>query len=299
MTAPVSANPALRAGAGALGLFVLTAGFTAAWLALNSWLAEFQIDSRAVSRPVIHAAILYGLWIGLSRAGFELNLRVRIWLAIAIPFTVWLAAIWTLALDGAFEARPGGLPRIPLAILLPLIIFLPILLTSRRIGAILDATPPAWLVGLQLYRVFGGIFLVAWAQGRLAGVFAVPAGIGDVMTGLLALPIAYYLAWGGRGGRGAVIAWNIFGILDLVDAIAIGTLSAPGPLQLIVPDGPPIGAGTYPLVMVPAFAVPSSILLHALSLRQLRRLGRERRDYSAAARLAPAGAVAGVREAAQ
>jgi hypothetical protein len=28
-------------------------------------------------------------------------------------------------------------------------------------------------------------------------------------------------------------------------------------------------------VLIPAFAVPSSILLHALSIRQLRRMGRQ------------------------
>src|SRR5439155_13317386 len=148
------------------------------------------------------------------------------------------------ALYGAIEPRPGASPQISLAIMLPLMIFLPILLASRRIGATLDATPPAWLVGLQLYRVFGGILLVPRWRGDLSGVFALPAGIGDVLVGLLALPVAHYLASGGRGGRGMAIAWNIFGILDLVDAVAIGTLTTPGPLQLIVPDGQPIGAGT-------------------------------------------------------
>jgi len=69
------------------------------------------------------------------------------------------------------------------------------------------------------------------------------------------------------------------------------------------------------LVLIPTFAVPSSIILHALSLRQLYRIGRReapialpvrrrRRPqpsgrYSAAARLALAGAAAGVRETAQ
>jgi hypothetical protein len=39
---------------------------------------------------------------------------------------------------------------------------------------------------------------------------------------------------------------------------------------------PSIGAGAYPNVLTPAFVVPSSILLHALSLRQLgRRRGAE------------------------
>jgi hypothetical protein len=43
---------------------------------------------------------------------------------------------------------------------------------------------------------------------------------------------------------------------------------------LIVPDVPSIGAAGYPAVLTPAFVVPSSILLHALSLRQLYRRGR-------------------------
>jgi hypothetical protein len=54
----------------------------------------------------------------------------------------------------------------------------------------------------------------------------------------------------------------------------MGMIISPGPLQLIVPDVQSIGAGNYPGVLTPAFAVPSLILLHTLSLRQLRRRGR-------------------------
>jgi hypothetical protein len=275
MTAPTFVSNATRPGRGALWMLLLMAAFTVAWVTLNGLLAEFQLASRAVTRPVIHAAVLYGLWVGLARAGFDFGQRVRIWLTIAIPFTLWLAAVWILAIDGAFVARPGGgPPLIPIAIFLPVLVFLPILFRSGRIGEILDATPPSWLVGLQLYRVFGAIFLVAWAHGRLAGIFALPAGIGDVMTGLLALPAAYYLAAGGRGGREAAVAWNVLGLIDFAVAVGIGILSSPA-VQLITPDRPSIGAGTYPLVLIPTFAVPSSIILHALSLRQLTRIGRK------------------------
>jgi cytochrome oxidase assembly protein ShyY1 len=38
---------------------------------------------------------------------------------------------------------------------------------------------------------------------------------------------------------------------------------------------PNVQMGTYPTVMIPAFTVPSSIILHVLSLWQLRRLGRK------------------------
>jgi hypothetical protein len=253
-------------------MLLLMVAFTASWLTLSSLFPAFQTVSRPVTRPVIHGVILYGLWLGLARAGFDFRQRLATWLAIAIPFTLWLATVWVLAVDGFFARPSGGPPLIPIAIFLPVVIFVPILLRSKRIGEILDATPPSWLIGLQLYRVFGGIFLVAWARGALPGIFSLPAGIGDVTTGLLALPIAYYLAAGGRGGREAAIGWNVFGLLDFTIAVGIGILSSPA-VQLIVPDRPSIGAGTYPLVLIPTFAVPSSIMLHALSLRQLRRRG--------------------------
>src|SRR5262249_48128714 len=93
----------------------------------------------------------------------------------------------------------------------------------------------------------------------------------DVLVGLFALPVAYLLSVGAGTGRSAAIAWNILGLVDFAIAIGIGIVSAPGPLQLIVPNPPNAQLGTFPTVMIPPFAVPSSILLHALSLRQLRR----------------------------
>jgi len=56
-------------------------------------------------------------------------------------------------------------------------------------------------------------------------------------------------------------------------AITLGLITSPGPLQLIVPSIPNAATGLYPTVLIPAFTVPSSILLHALSLRQLSRRG--------------------------
>jgi hypothetical protein len=276
MNAVVPAEPST--GRRAIGLFTLAVAFTAFWLGLNVMFPELRatgIPSVAI-RVVIHTTILAGLWLGLSRSNLQSGTRVKVWLAVAVPFTAWLAAVWWLALDGVFRPRPG-LPALPVAIFLPVLIGLPILMRSERIGAFLDASPASWLVGLQVYRVFGGIFLVAWSRGDMPGTFALPAGLGDVLVGLLALPVAYLLAIGAAAGRGAAIGWNILGLVDFAIAIGVGILSAPGPLQLIVPDRPNAQLGTFPTVMIPAFAVPSSILLHALSLRQLWRLRRNAR----------------------
>jgi hypothetical protein len=218
-----------------------------------------------------HGLIALGLWLGLEHSSLTPGQRRATWLAIMIPDTLWFAVAWSAAINGVFHPDTTPLPALPLAILLPLIVGAPVLLLSERIGQVLDAMPANWLVALQLYRVFGSWALAAWVRGALPGVFALPAGIGDVLTGLFAVPAAIAAATGTAGGRRAATLWNILGLADFAVAITMGMITSPGPLQLIVPDVQSIGAGDYPGVLTPAFVVPSSILLHALSLRQLRR----------------------------
>jgi hypothetical protein len=229
-------------------------------------------------RVAIHAAILAGLWLGLRRTDFPFARRAAIWLGILVPFTIWLAIVWPIALSGAFEPIPGvvQIPRLPIAILAPVIVGTPLLVFSRSIGALLDAMPPSWLIALQVYRVFGGIFLLGWINGLVPGVFALPAGTGDMLTGFAALSVAGAVASNTTSGRRAAMMWNLFGLADLTVAITMGALSSPGPLQIFNIGGPASPIGSYPTVMIPAFAVPSSILLHVLSIRQLLRMGKRR-----------------------
>jgi hypothetical protein len=237
------------------GAFALAALGTALLMATDLLLPNVTQSGlqQNAARLAILAAILYGAWLALTRAQFSGRARLTAWLAIAVPLLVWQSVVWWLALAGA--------PLLPLAIVLPPLIGLPILLKSNTIGQMLDATPPSWLVGLQGYRVFGSVFLTGWLAGNLPAISAVPAGAGDTLVGLLALPVALLLASQARGARGVAVAWNVLGILDFVDAVTLGALTTAGALP-------------YPLVLIPAFGVPLSLMLHAVSLRQLRRLGR-------------------------
>jgi len=222
-------------------------------------------------RVLILGGLLIGAWLALRRTPLDRGTRIRMWLAIGIPLLAWHFAVWQFASAGGFEARSRTgrpLPLIPAAIFIPLLVFLPPLLRSKRIGAMLDAVSPVWLVGLQVYRLRGGVFLLRWAAGALPGAFALPAGIGDVLVGALAVPAALFLQSGRRGGRTAAYAWNVLGILDLLVAITMGALTTTGRLPVAVQN---TATRSYPLVMIPAFAVPLSLILHGLSLRQLRR----------------------------
>jgi hypothetical protein len=221
-----------------------------------------------------HGLIALGLWLGLEHTSLTPDQRRATWLAIFIPDTLWFAIAWSAAINGAFRTDASPLPVLPLAIFLPVMIGVPLLMLSKRVGQVLDAMPASWLVALQLYRVFGSWALAAWLRGAMPGVFALPAGTGDVLTGLFAVPAAIAVATGTARGRRAAIAWNILGLADFAVAITLGLVTSPGRFQLIVPDVSSIGAGAYPGVLTPAFVVPSSILLHLLSLRQLRRQSR-------------------------
>ena len=223
----------------------------------------------AAVRLMTHGVIAVGLWLGLESTDLTPGQRRTTWLAVMIPYTLWMAVAWSAAISGVLRADASPAPLLPMAFFLPVIIGAPLLLLSKRAGQLLDAMPAAWLVALQLYRVYGSVFVAAGLHGTLPAVFAVPAGIGDVLTGLFAVPAAFAVATGTAQGRRAAIAWNIFGLADFAVAIALGMITSPGPFQLIFSNVPSIGDSGFANVLTPAFVVPSSILLHALSLRQL------------------------------
>ena len=252
------------------------APLTALWIALNYAFPIIPASgmSTVAARVAIHVLIALGLWLGLERVELTPAQRRNTWLGVMIPFTLWLALIWGSAINGVFRVGVAPFPLLPFAIFLPVIIGAPIVLLSKRMAQVLDAMPASWLIALQVYRVLGSAFLIGWARGLVPGIFALPAGIGDVMTGLLAVPVAISLATGTLDARKAAVVWNVFGLLDFAIAVSIALMIAPGPLQVIVPSIPNATSGIYPTAMIPAFAVPSSILLHVLSLRQLRRRSR-------------------------
>ena len=249
------------------------APLTAMWIALIYW--QPIIPSSGVQTTahqlMAHGFIALGLWLGLESTDLTPGQRRATWLAVMIPDTLWFSVVWSAAINGVFRlsAPPPPVPFLPMAIFLPVIIGAPLLLFSKRVGQVLDAMPAAWLVALQLYRIFGSWALAAWLHGVMPGVVALPAGMGDVLTGLFALPAAISLASGTARGRKTAIAWNFFGLADFAVAITLGMITAPGRFQLIALHGLSINDGAYPYVLTPAFVVPSSILLHALSLRQL------------------------------
>lgn len=112
-----------------------------------------------------------------------------------------------------------------------------------------------------------------YAGGRLPGLFAWPAGVGDILVGLLAPAIAIAYARRSSNAAGWLRAWNLFGIGDLIVALATGFLTSPSRLLMSSFGAPNELISAFPLALIPVFLVPLSILLHLASLEKLRQRG--------------------------
>jgi hypothetical protein len=194
-----------------------------------------------------------GLYVGIRALPGDQRRRRRWAIGSAVIFTAWLVGVVLLAGNGffRFDVWPRG---IPIALVTTLgvgyLFFL-----SPTFREIIAAIPQHWLIAIQTVRILGGVFLVRYFQGELPGLFAIPAGVGDVLTGIFAPIVAYWWFAGKPYARVAAIAWNLFGMADLVNAVVIGSLTRGG------------GGGiVFPIVLIPIYGVPRAFLIHSYSL---------------------------------
>jgi hypothetical protein len=229
-------------------------------------------------------AIFYGLNRSLAEAGWAQAERVRTVRLSAIMLLGWLVPAIALAAMGAYHVTSDDVPTIQYGILLPILIGALLIWRSEFAKRIIAAVPQQWIVGVQLYRALGVIFLILYGTGKLPSLFAWPAGIGDIAIGLLAPLVGLAYARAPHKAAGLVAAWNVFGILDLIVAVGTGFLTAPS--RLVPIDVQPTSElmTVLPMVLIPTYLVPLSIVLHLASLAKLRREAPEDRGRIAAAR---------------
>jgi hypothetical protein len=213
------------------------------------------------------------IWLGAADMSASAKSRYATAGALSAVLIGWQALAQYFGSANTYLAtveNPPAVPTILFGLLIPLAVATIGLWQSESVARLVSAIPLHWLVAAQVYRVGGGIFLALWADGRLPWQFALPAGIGDVTTGVVAVVVAAQLSRNAIGAHGATYAWSLFGIADLVVAITMGAMTSPGRAHLLA-DAPNLLMTAYPLVMVPTFAVPLALMLHGLVLWRLRR----------------------------
>jgi hypothetical protein len=216
-------------------------------------------------------AILYGLNRALADAHWPASDRTQTFIVSAAILLGWLAAAITLAAMGVYHIGASDLPTIQYGILLPILVGALLIWRSETTKHIIAAVPQQWLVGVQLYRALGVIFIILYATGKLPGQFAWPAGLGDIAIGLSAPLVGLAYARAPHKAAGLVVAWNLLGILDLI--VAVGTAFMTAPSRFVSLEVQPTSdlMTVLPMALIPVYLVPLSIVLHLASLTKLRR----------------------------
>ena len=213
------------------------------------------------------------------------NGHVNVRSAVVVTLTLWLGLVAFLASQGAFVGRPGSPPlAIFLGLAIPLAVFFTAFFGWSAFRAFILGADLRFVSAIQAWRWGGLGFLTLYARGILPGLFAFPAGLGDMAIGVTApwIVLAFVRNQLFAASRRYVI-WNILGIVDLVIAVSMGTVCSgfiPGITGLIgnVTTGP---MAQLPLLLIPAYMVPLFVMLHCTALFQARQLARSAKTASA------------------
>lgn len=199
-------------------------------------------------------------------------------LGFAALWLVWLAAAYVIGSEQLLASnQPGLLRPVAVMVVVPVGLFLAAYWALPWVRSLVHAADIRTLTMVQHWRVIGFGFLPLFALGVLPGVFALPAGLGDVALGIGALYVV------GRFDRdpdyrtsSGLVRFHVLGLADFALAeTAAGLSSGVAPALLF---GGPTSAGmeVWPLSIFPTILVPSFIIAHAvvlLKVRHLRRIG--------------------------
>jgi hypothetical protein len=175
----------------------------------------------------------------------------------------WFVFSLTTSALYVYKIGTNGLAlALGLAVVTPIALFLLWSKVSADFRKFTMSLNPRLLTMVQSWRIAGYVFLALATYGILPGIFAWPAGWGDIFIGLTAIFVALRLVT--PDYRRSFIIWQLLGIADLVTAVTLGTLAT-----VIDPKGIPTSAMTVlPLSLIPTFAVPLMLILHLICIAQ-------------------------------
>ena len=131
-----------------------------------------------------------------------------------------------------------------------------------------------WLIGLQLFRVIGAVFLIEMIMGNIPAIFAYPAGLGDIIVSIIALIVLLLYKNSKDVSKTGILIVIVIGVIDFLSAFFFGFTSSESPFQIFFPEMKN-NVILFPTGMIPLFLVPYAIFFHTLSYLNLKKFGVE------------------------
>jgi len=184
----------------------------------------------------------------------------------------WIAYVSAVSLTGIL-ATPSLPPRVPLFLILPCFAFMVYFFRSSRFSRFIDATPPAWLVYTQSFRIIVELLLVGlYIKGLIPKAATIEGYNYEMVIGITAIAIGYLGYTQKVLPTPILVIWNCCGLATLAIIVFImishayfpGIYTNPGPMS--VKD-----FGSFPNTLLAGFLMPLAVFMHIFSLVKIRR----------------------------
>ena len=181
---------------------------------LESGMGPFYMGVQLI---VGAASVSTALYLAFRRhlLGYKIASSLVVWFIV-----VHFVSVRNNLVGGLKWDIPADLPGVGLANMLfgvPIVAFVLAWRLSEAFRRfLLSEVPAAALIAFHWCRIAGAAYLYLFFNGTVRNVVALQVGVFDVVISLTALPLAFYVHRVGlRKARGLVMAWNVFGALDL------------------------------------------------------------------------------------
>ena len=229
--------------------------------AIILFIASFLYSLVLIANPAKEAAL---------NAGMASEKARNIQFGIIGFYVIYLAYVSIFALKGVFYIYSLP-PKIMVYAAIPLTIILFVIVGNTRLfKKLLRAITLESLITLHIFRLLGVFFILIYYYHLLPADLAFSAGMGDIITAILAFPVAKMVSKGKSWSIKAVYAWNIFGILDILVLLVIVAITTKN--SMITGERGDLEMTIFPFVWFPAFAPATILFLHTAVFRKLQQI---------------------------
>lgn len=182
---------------------------------------------------------------------------------------LWLALQVALSMSGFYTITTGVPPRFAF-LLVPPVLFIILLFSIKRARTTITGFDVKTLTLLHIVRIPVELVLYSLYLHKVVPEIMTFHGRNfDILIGLSA-PVIYYFGFVKKAtNRKVVLAWNIIGLLSLVNIVITAVLSGPFAFQKFGFDQPNVALFYFPFVWLPGFIVPVAWFAHLATIRSL------------------------------
>ena len=187
----------------------------------------------------------------------------------------WMLFQATISLTGFYQISNSIPPRF-LLLIGPGIIISILLFVTKWGKEFIDKLDLKTLTIMHSIRIPVEITLYfVYLTGLIPVLMTFEGNNFDIISGITAPLIFYFVFIVKKLNRTALLIWNILCSGLLLNVVVIALLSAQTPFQKLAFDQPNIGVTFFPFVWLPSVVVPIVLIGHLAAIRQLLKMNRK------------------------